>query len=112
MSVTVGGDFPTSGATFLRAGSLFHVVALTAKTAKVAIVGGSYADGAPAITLKMGTPLTLQNTADGTKYTIVLEPPTTQLPTGTATTGSAAGGTVTTTTPTSTVSAVPSGSGG
>ena len=103
MSVTVGGDFPTSGATFLRAGSLFHVVALTAKTAKVAIVGGSYADGAPAITLKMGAPLTLQNTADGTKYTLILEPPTTPLP---GATGTVAG------VPTSTTSAVPSGSGG
>lgn len=103
MSVTVGGDFPTTGATFQRAGSLFHVVSLTAKTAKIAIVGGSYADGAPAITLKMGTPLTLQNTADGTKYTLILEPPTTPLPGATGTVASA---------PTSTTSAVPSGSGG
>jgi len=112
MSVAVASDFPSSGATFNRFGALFHLVSLTAKTAKIAVAGGSYASGAPTITLHMGTPVTLQNTADGTKYTIVLEPPTTQLPTGTATTGSAAGGTVTTTTPTSTVSAVPSGSGG
>jgi len=97
MSVTVGGDFPTSGATFLRAGSLFHVVSLTAKTAKVAIVGGSYADGAPAITLKMGTPLTLQNTADGTKYTLILEPPTTPLPGATGTVASAPTSTTSTT---------------
>ena len=79
MGVTVGGDFPTTGATFQRAGSLFHLVSLTAKTAKIAIVGGSYADGTPAITLKLGTPLTLQNTADGTKYTLILEPPGTPL---------------------------------
>ena len=104
-SVAVKGDFPTTGATFSRVGTLFHLVSLTAKTAKIAIVGGSYADGAPAITLKMGTPLTLQNTADGTKYTLILEPPTTQIP-------SAAATTPVTTTPTSTVSAVPSGSGG
>ena len=97
MSVTVGGDFPTSGATFLRAGSLFHVVSLTAKTAKVAIVGGSYADGAPAITLKMGTPLTLQNTADGTKYTLILEPPTTPLPGATGTIASGPTSTTSTT---------------
>jgi hypothetical protein len=100
-SVAVNGDFPTQGATFTRVGTLFHLVSLTAKTAKIAIVGGSYADGAPAITLKMGTPLTLQNTADGTKYTLILEPPTTQIP-----------ATAAVTTPTATVSAVPSGSGG
>lgn len=105
MSVSVGGDFPTAGATFQRSGSLFHVVSLTAKTAKIAIVGGSYADGAPAITLKMGTPLTLQNTADGTKYTLILEPPTTPLP-GVTGTGTVAGA------PTSTTSAVPAGPGG
>lgn len=104
MSVTVGGDFPTAGATFQRVGSLFHVVSLTAKTAKIAIVGGSYADGAPAITLKMGTPLTLQNTADGTKYTLILEPPTTPLPSASSTGASAPTSTTTT--------AVPSGSGG
>jgi hypothetical protein len=98
MGVSVGGDFPTAGATFLRAGSLFHVVSLTAKTAKIAIVGGSYADGAHAITLKMGTPLTLQNTADGTKYTLILEPPTTPL-TGVTTTVATA--------PTSTTSVLP-----
>ena len=94
----LGGDFPSAGATFLRSGSLFHVVSLTAKTAKIAIVGGSYADGAPAITLKMGTPLTLQNTADGTKYTLILEPPTTPLPGATGTVASA---------PTSTTSVLP-----
>jgi len=100
-TVAVKSDFPTTGATFSRVGTLFHLVSLTAKTAKIAIVGGSYADGAPAITLKMGAPLTLQNTADGTKYTLILEPPTTQIPSAAPVT-----------TPTSTVSAVPSGSGG
>jgi hypothetical protein len=100
-SVAVNGDFPTQGTIFTRVGTLFHLVSLTAKTAKIAIVGGSYADGAPAITLKMGTPLTLQNTADGTKYTLILEPPTTQIPAAAPVT-----------TPASTVSAVPSGSGG
>jgi hypothetical protein len=101
-TVAVKGDFPTTGATFTRVGTIFHLVSLTAKTAKIAIVGGSYADGAPAITLKIGTPLTLQNTADGTKYTLILEPPTTQIPSAAAVT----------TSPAATVSAVPSGSGG
>ena len=84
VSVTVDTDFPTSGTVFSQAGApLFHLVSLTQKTAKVAIAGGSYADGAAAITLTVGTPLTLQNTADGTRYTLLLEPQGTQVPTST-----------------------------
>ena len=46
----------TSGAVFQQAGiALFHLVSLTQKSAKVAIAGGSYADGAPALTLTVGT---------------------------------------------------------
>ena len=74
LSVAVGTDFPQAGATFNRVGAIFHLVSLTAKTAKIAIVGGSYADGAHTITLTMGKPLTLQNTADGTRYILILEP--------------------------------------
>jgi hypothetical protein len=74
LSVGVGTDFPQSGATFNRVGAIFHLVSLTAKAAKISIVGGSYADGANAITLTMGKPLTLQNTADGTRYVLILEP--------------------------------------
>ena len=57
------------------------------------IAGGSYADGAAALTLTVGVPVTLQNTADGTRYTLLLEPQGTPLPTST---------TPTSTTPTST----------
>jgi hypothetical protein len=74
LSVAVGTDFPQSGTTFSRVGAIFHLVSLTATTAKIAIVGGSYADGANTITLTMGKPLTLQNTADGTRYILILEP--------------------------------------
>jgi hypothetical protein len=74
LSVAVGTDFPQSGATFNRVGAIFHLVSLTAKSAKIAIVGGSYADGANTITLTLGKPLTLQNTADGTRYILILEP--------------------------------------
>ena len=74
LSVGVGTDFPQSGATFNRVGAIFHLVSLTAKTAKISIVGGSYADGANTITLTLGKPLTLQNTADGTRYVLILEP--------------------------------------
>jgi hypothetical protein len=99
LSVSVGTDFPQSGATFNQVGAIFHLVSLTAKTAKISIVGGSYADGANTITLTMGKPLTLQNTADGTRYILILEPSSSSSQSG------ASGGTSTTpttTTPSST----------
>lgn len=93
-NVTTGTDFPLSGTVFDQAGSaLFHLISLTQKSAKVAIAGGSYADGAPALTLTVGKPVTLQNTADGTRYTLILEPQGTQVPTTTTS------GTSTTATP-------------
>jgi hypothetical protein len=88
VSVTVDSDFPTAGTVFSQTGApLFHLVSLTQKSAKVAIAGGSYADGAPAITLTVGKPVTLQNTADGTRYTLLLEPQGTLVPTSTTPTG-------------------------
>jgi hypothetical protein len=84
MSVTVNTDFPTAGTVFSELGApLFHLVSLTQTTAKVAIAGGSYADGSPALKLAVGTPVTLQNTADGKRYTLILEPQGTQVPTST-----------------------------
>jgi hypothetical protein len=71
--VTAGGAFPASN-------PIFQLVSLTAKTAKVTVVGGSYASGAASLTLTEKKPVTLQNTADGTTYTLLL------LPQGTATT--------------------------
>src|SRR5947199_272973 len=63
--------------TATTAAPVFHLISLTPSTAKLGIAGGSYADGSQAITLKLKTPVTLQNTADGTKYTLILEPPST-----------------------------------
>ena len=96
LAVSVGTDFPQSGVTFNRVGAIFHLVSLTVKTAKISIVGGSYADGANTITLTMGKPLTLQNTADGTRYILILEPTAAQ----SGTSGSSA--TPSTTTPSTT----------
>ena len=67
-TVTVGNDFPA-------ANPLFHLVSATTTSARVAIAGGSYADGRNAVTLKVGKPVTLENTADGTRYTLVLQAP-------------------------------------
>jgi hypothetical protein len=97
ISVGVGTDFPTSGTVFNQVGApLFHLLSLTQKTAKVTIAGGSYANGAQALTLTVGQPVTLQNTADGTRYTLLLEPQGTQVPTSTTSTSTTPAATSTT----------------
>jgi hypothetical protein len=111
MSVGVGTDFPSSGLIYSRVGALFHLVSLTDTSAKVAINGGSYATGAPALTLTVDKPVTLQNTADGTQYTLILEPQGTPLPAAPPTSN---GTTATTPAPTATTPSVlpTAGSGG
>lgn len=89
------------GATFPAASPMFQLMSLTAKTAKVSIVGGSYSTGAASTTLTVGTPTTLVNTATGTRYTLILYPQ------GTAAPASAP----TSTTPTSTTPATTTPSG-
>jgi hypothetical protein len=62
--VSAGGSFPEDD-------PIFRLVSLKRGTAKVGIVGGGYANGAPTITLeKGGKPVTLMNTADGTTYVL------------------------------------------
>jgi hypothetical protein len=51
---------------------MFVLVELLPTGAKIAIANGKYEDGAEAITLTVGRPLTLMNTSDGTKYEILL----------------------------------------
>jgi hypothetical protein len=64
--VAVAGTFPESE-------PIFKLVSLTSTRAKVGIVDGTYATGAPTITLrKGGKPVTLMNTADGTTYVLRL----------------------------------------
>jgi hypothetical protein len=64
--VAVGGSFPESD-------PIFKLVSLKGSTARIGIVGGSYANGAPTITLKRGgKPVTLMNTADGTTFVLRL----------------------------------------
>jgi len=64
-TVQVGGTFPSDD-------PVFTLVSLTAKTAKVGIAGGSLENGAAAVTLKKKKPVTLLNTADGTRYVLRL----------------------------------------
>ena len=62
--VAVGGSFSQDD-------PVFRLVSLKGGTARVGIVGGGYASGAPTISLKKGgKPVTLMNTADGTSYVL------------------------------------------
>jgi hypothetical protein len=79
-TVPAGTDFPQASTTDPTLVPLFHLISLTAHTAKISIVGGSYENGARAITLKEGKPLTLMNTADGTRYQLILKPLGTEVP--------------------------------
>ena len=93
--VGIGIDFPA-------AAPVFHLVSLTRTSAKIAIAGGSYADGSATITLKKGKAVTLENTSDGSRYVlklILLDP--VLVPAGTP------GSTTISTTPTSTTALTP-----
>jgi len=63
--VSVGGTFPA-------ADPVFQLVSLTKTTAKVGIAGGSLSTGTGTVTLTKGKKVTLMNTADGTRYELVL----------------------------------------
>jgi hypothetical protein len=78
-SVPVGTDFPQASPTDQTLVPVFHLVSLTAHTAKISIVGGSYSSGAPAVTLQEKKTVTLMNTADGTRYKITLMPQGTEV---------------------------------
>ncbi|MGH3104290.1 MAG: hypothetical protein ACRDN6_09375, partial [Gaiellaceae bacterium] len=64
-AVVPGADFPAEE-------KIFTLVSLTAKSAKIAVAGGSLAGGDETVTLERGKKLILQNTADGTRYELVL----------------------------------------
>lgn len=95
--VATGGVFPTASSDPSTNG-LFRLVSLTKTTAKIAIVGGSYASGAATLTLQVGQPVTLANTADGTRYTLRLYPQGTVPPAPSSSSGTSLANT---TTPTS-----------
>jgi hypothetical protein len=90
-TVATKTNFPQASATDPSVVPLFHLVSVTPHTATISIAGGSYATGAATVTLKENKPVTLMNTADGTRYTLVLKPAGTAVSTGAATTGSTSG---------------------
>ena len=112
-TVATASDFP-------QANPLFHLVSVTAHSAKISIAGGTYSSGAATVTLKENKPVTLVNTADGTRYTLILKPLGTGVPggstnssagSGTSSSGSGSSGSsngTTTTTPSSTTVTLPS----
>lgn len=66
--VEVGASFPALEPTFVLVS-----LAKNGKSVEIGIAGGSYAGGEQTIKLELGKPLTLQNTADGTRYELELE---------------------------------------
>jgi len=64
-TVSIGGSFPGGS-------PVFTLVSLTTSAARIGIAGGTYQNGAPTVTLKMGKTVTLMNTADGTRYVLRL----------------------------------------
>jgi hypothetical protein len=97
ISVNGSSESVVSGSNFPAASPVFQLLSLTATTAKISVVGGSYASGAGTLTLKVNKPVTLVNTADGTRYTLLLMPQGTQA--SAAGPAVAAPGSTTTTTP-------------
>jgi hypothetical protein len=65
--VAVEGSFPKDEPTFVLV-----KVAKDGKSVEIGIAGGEYADGGETITLGLGKKLTLQNTADGSRYELEL----------------------------------------
>jgi hypothetical protein len=64
-AVSVKKEFPAEAPVFV-------LVSVTRAEARVAIAGGAFASGAPTVTLRLGKPLTLVNTADGVRYELKL----------------------------------------
>jgi hypothetical protein len=66
--VGAGSDFPLEDPIFVLVST-----ASDGKSVQIGIAGGTYADGKDTIMLKLGKPLTLQNTSDGSRYELLLE---------------------------------------
>jgi hypothetical protein len=91
MAVTVGTDFPQASATDPTLQPVFHLVSAALHSAKIAIAGGSYSNGAATVTLQENKAVTLMNTADGTRYRLILKPQGTAVPASTTPTAPATG---------------------
>jgi hypothetical protein len=90
-AVTSGSNFPLSNPVAGTNG-LFELVSLGKTTATVSVVGGSYSSGSQTLTLRVNKPVTLVNTADGTRYTLLLYPQGTAAPVAAPASGGASSG--------------------
>jgi hypothetical protein len=80
------------GAYFPAASPVFVLKSVAAKSIKIVVAGGSFANGAATLTIRKGQTVTLVNTADGTRYTLKLKATSTKAPdTSTSTTGTSVG---------------------
>jgi hypothetical protein len=95
--IAVGGKVGTvvAGAAFPADAPAFRLVSFTAEKAEISVVGGSFQSGAPTLTLEKGVKLTLENTADGTRFVLLYrgaaKVPTDSLPTTTTATATTEG---------------------
>jgi hypothetical protein len=62
----------SSGGTFPSGAPVFRLASWTKGSAQIAIVGGSYAEGTPTLTLRVGVEVTLENQTDGKRYKLKL----------------------------------------
>jgi hypothetical protein len=62
----------SSGGTFPSGAPVFRLASWTKGSAQIAIVGGSYAEGTPTLTLRIGVEVTLENQTDGKRYKLKL----------------------------------------
>jgi hypothetical protein len=72
--ISVNGESETVAvsASFPESDPVFVLASVTRTTAKIGIAGGSLDSGNQTVTLTKGKKLTLMNTADGTRYELVL----------------------------------------
>jgi hypothetical protein len=72
ISVNGKGESVAVGKAFPAADPVFVLVKLTQTEALISISGGSLESGSPSIRVRKGKSVTLQNTADGTRYVLKL----------------------------------------
>lgn len=74
--IEVNGTVETAsvGTPFPAATPMFLLVSVSAKSVAIKVAdGGSFASGAPTLKLTLGKPVTLVNTADGTRFVLLLK---------------------------------------
>lgn len=77
ISVNGANETVAVDSTFPQEDPVFKLVSISGTTAKITVDGGSLSSGAATVTLTKGKPVTLVNTADGTRYVVVLVSTTT-----------------------------------